>query len=60
MAEGTHWFGRRPGSYLWDGFTSINEIWRQTARVDAAANRTHERTELIALDATEAYVDVAR
>ncbi len=45
---------------VFDGFTSINEIWRQAARVDAAAYRTHERTELIALDATEAYVDVVR
>jgi outer membrane protein, adhesin transport system len=59
------WLNGRTGSVvarqlLFDGFTSINEIWRQTARVDAAANRTQERTELIALDATEAYVDVAR
>jgi len=45
---------------LFDGLTSINEIWRQTARVDAAAARVHERTELIALDAAEAYVDVVR
>src|SRR5579859_3015453 len=45
---------------LWDGFTSIHEIWRQTARVDAAAARVRERTELIALDAAEAYVDVVR
>lgn len=45
---------------VFDGFTSINEIWRQTARVDAAAYRVHERTELIALDAAEAYIDVAR
>ena len=45
---------------LFDGFTSLNEIWRQAARVDAAAYRTHERTELIALDAAEAYIDVAR
>ena len=45
---------------LFDGFTSINEIWRQSARVDAAASRVHERTELIALDATEAYIDVVR
>ena len=59
------WLSGRTGSVVarqlvWDGFTSINEIWRQTARVDAAAHRTHERTELIALDATEAYIDVAR
>jgi outer membrane protein, adhesin transport system len=45
---------------VFDGFTSINEIWRQAARVDAAAARVHERTELIALDAAEAYIDVVR
>ena len=45
---------------LYDGFYSINEIWRQAARVDAAAARVHERTELIALDAAEAYIDVTR
>ncbi|MBX9777188.1 MAG: TolC family outer membrane protein [Xanthobacteraceae bacterium] len=45
---------------LFDGLTSINEIWRQAARVDAAAYRVRERTELIALDAAEAYIDVVR
>jgi outer membrane protein, adhesin transport system len=45
---------------LFDGFASIHDIWRQTARVDAAAFRVRERTELIALDAAEAYVDVVR
>ena len=45
---------------LFDGFTSLHEVWRQTARVDAAAARTHERSELIALDASEAYIDVVR
>jgi outer membrane protein, adhesin transport system len=45
---------------LFDGFASINEIWRQSARVNAAAFRVRERTELIALDAAEAYVDVVR
>src|SRR5688572_24660255 len=40
------WLNGRSGSVvvrqlLWDGFTSLNEIWRQTARVDAAAHRTH-------------------
>jgi outer membrane protein, adhesin transport system len=45
---------------LFDGFASINDIWRQAARVDSAAARTHERSELIALDAAEAYVDVVR
>jgi len=45
---------------LFDGLTTINEIWRQAARVDAAAFRVRERTELIALDAAEAYIDVVR
>lgn len=45
---------------LFDGFASVNEIWRQTARVDAASHRVLERTELIALDATESYIDVVR
>jgi adhesin transport system outer membrane protein len=45
---------------LFDGFASIQDIWRQSARVNAAAFRVKERTELIALDAAEAYVDVTR
>jgi outer membrane protein, adhesin transport system len=45
---------------VFDGLASINEIWRQAARVDAASFRVLERTELIALDAAEAYVDVTR
>lgn len=45
---------------LFDGFASIHEIWRQSARVNAAAFRVLERSELIALDAAEAYIDVAR
>ena len=39
---------------LFDGFASIHDIWRQSARVNAAAFRVRERTELIALDAAEA------
>src|SRR3954471_4656979 len=45
---------------LFDGFASIHDIWRQTARVNASASRVKERTELLALDAAEAYVDVTR
>jgi outer membrane protein, adhesin transport system len=45
---------------LFDGFASIHEIWRQSARVNAAAFRVRERTELTALDAAEAYIDVVR
>ncbi|WP_038382015.1 TolC family outer membrane protein [Bradyrhizobium elkanii] len=45
---------------LWDGFSSIYDVWRQTARVNAAASRVKERTELLALDAAEGYIDVTR
>src|SRR5260370_39169853 len=45
---------------LFDGFASIHDIWRQSARVNAAAFRVRERTELIALDGAEAYLDVVR
>lgn len=45
---------------LFDGFASVNEIWRQTARVNAAAARVQERTGLLALDAAEAYIDITR
>ena len=45
---------------LFDGFSSINDIWRQSARVQAAAARERGRSELIALDTTEAYVDIVR
>jgi adhesin transport system outer membrane protein len=59
------WLNARSGSIvvrqiLFDGFSSLNEIWRQAARVDAAAYRVHEQTELIALDAAEAYIDIIR
>jgi adhesin transport system outer membrane protein len=45
---------------LFDGFASIHDIWRQSARVNAASFRVRERSELIALDAAEAYIDVVR
>jgi adhesin transport system outer membrane protein len=59
------WLPARTGSIvvrqiLFDGFASINEIWRQSARVNAAAQQVHERSELIALDAAEAYISVIR
>jgi outer membrane protein, adhesin transport system len=59
------WLPARTGSVvirqtLFDGFASLNEIWRQSARVDAAAQRVHERSELIALDAAEAYISIIR
>jgi adhesin transport system outer membrane protein len=45
---------------VFDGFSTINQIWRQAARVDSGAYRVRERTELIALDSAEAYIDVVR
>src|SRR4030081_2071150 len=45
---------------LFDGFSSLNEIWSQAARVDAAAYRVHEQTELIALDAAGACFETIR
>jgi adhesin transport system outer membrane protein len=64
LGNGT-WFNGREVSVavrqiIFNGFASIHDIWRQTARVNAAAFRVRERSELIALDAAEAYIDVVR
>ncbi|KZL04595.1 Outer membrane efflux protein BepC precursor [Pseudovibrio axinellae] len=45
---------------LFDGFGSVNDIYRQSARVEGAALRVLEKSEMIALDAIEAYIDVLR
>jgi adhesin transport system outer membrane protein len=45
---------------LFDGFSTTNEIWRQAARVDAASWRVQERSELVALDTVQAYIDILR
>jgi adhesin transport system outer membrane protein len=45
---------------LFDGGTALNEIYRQMARSDAAAWRTQERSELVALDVAEAYLEILR
>ena len=59
------WLNGKSGSVvvrqiLFDGLASIHEIWRQAARVNAASFRVRERSELTALDAAEAYIDVVR
>ncbi len=59
------WLNGRSGSVvvrqiLFDGLASIHDIWRQAARVNAASFRVRERSELTALDAAEAYIDVVR
>lgn len=45
---------------LFDGWDRANDVYRGAARVDAAALRVLARSETIALDAIEAYVDVQR
>lgn len=45
---------------VFDGFASLNETWRQAARVDAASWRVQERAELVALDTVQSYTDVVR
>ncbi len=59
------WLNGKSGSVvvrqlLFDGLASIHETWRQAARVNAASFRVRERSELTALDAAEAYIDVVR
>lgn len=45
---------------LFDGWERTNDIYRNGARVDAAALRVLARGEIVALDAIEAYIDVRR
>ena len=45
---------------VFDGWERTNDIYRNTARVNAAALRTLARGEIVALDAIEAYIDVRR
>ncbi|WP_162901704.1 TolC family outer membrane protein [Breoghania sp. L-A4] len=45
---------------LFDGFSRANEVYRQAARIDSAAARVIERSELVALEAVETFLDVLR
>lgn len=45
---------------LFSGWDRANDIYKSAARVDAAALRVLERSEALALDAIEAYIDVRR
>jgi len=45
---------------IFDGFASKSEEERQAARVDSASARVLERSEFIALDVVQAYLDVLR
>lgn len=60
-----HWLWERQGSVLikqmiFDGNSTTSEVERQKARVEAAAARVVERSEFIALDVVQAYLDVLR
>lgn len=46
--------------YLFDGFDRANDIYKNAARVDASAYRVLSRSEALALDAIEAFIDVGR
>lgn len=45
---------------FFDGFLRANEVYRQAARVDGAAARVIERSELVGLEAVETFLDVLR
>jgi adhesin transport system outer membrane protein len=45
---------------LFDGFDRANDIYKNAARVDAAALRVMSRAETLGLEAVEAYIDVGR
>ena len=63
--DGEGWLWERQGSLLikqmlFDGHSTDSEVERQQARVKAAAARVIERSEFIALDVIQAYLDVLR
>lgn len=45
---------------LFDGFAAQNEVDRQESRVESAAFRVHETSEVVGLDIVEAYLEVLR
>ncbi len=45
---------------LFDGFYAKNEVERQYARVDSAANRVRETVEFVGLDVSQSYLEVLR
>lgn len=59
------WLGRMESEItlqqlLFDGFAREGEVEKRASRVDAASYRVRERSEVIALNATQAYLDVLR
>ena len=45
---------------LFDAWDRANDVYKNASRLDASAHRVMERSELLALDAVEAYIDVRR
>ena len=45
---------------LFTGFANKSEVDRQASRVDAAASRVYERSEIVGLNITRAYLDTLR
>jgi len=59
------WLGRMESDLtlqqlLFDGFAREGEVEKRASRVDAASYRVRERSEVIALNSTQAYLDVLR
>lgn len=59
------WLGRMESDFtlqelLFDGFAREGEVEKRASRVDAASFRVRERSEVIALNVTQAYLDVLR
>lgn len=46
--------------FLFDGWDRSNDLYRSAARIDAASLRVLQRSEVLALQAVEAYIDVRR
>lgn len=45
---------------LFDGFSRLNDLYRSNARISAASHKILARSEAVALNAIEAYIDVIR
>ncbi len=63
--DGDTWLWRTENSLtltqlLFDGFATDSEVERQQARVDSAAHRVSDSSEIIGLNAVLAYLDVMR
>ncbi|MBL8907100.1 MAG: TolC family outer membrane protein [Rhizobiales bacterium] len=63
--ENAEWNFRRQAAaeatqFLFDGWDRANDIYRSAALVGAASMRVMERSEALALEAVEAYIDVER